>query len=45
MPKETFKTRVISNNRVTIPEESVEILKIKEGEIVEVSIKTIEKTK
>jgi len=41
MATETFKTRVIDSNRITIPEESVELLKVKKGDIVKVTIETV----
>jgi bifunctional DNA-binding transcriptional regulator/antitoxin component of YhaV-PrlF toxin-antitoxin module len=41
MATETFKTRIIDSNRITIPEESVELLKVKKGDIVKVTIETV----
>ena len=41
MATETFKTRIIDSNRITIPEESVELLKVRKGDIVKVTIETV----
>lgn len=41
MSTETFKVRVIGENRITIPEEYVAVLKIKKGDIVKVTIETV----
>ena len=41
MTTETFKTRVIESNRITIPEEYVSSLKVKKGDIVKVTIETV----
>jgi bifunctional DNA-binding transcriptional regulator/antitoxin component of YhaV-PrlF toxin-antitoxin module len=41
MGTETFKTRVIDSNRITIPEEAVELLKVRKGDIVKVTIETV----
>ena len=41
MAIESFKTRVIDSNRITIPEEYVASLKVKKGDIVKVTIETV----
>ena len=41
MHAETFKTRVIDSNRITIPEEYVASLKVKKGDIVKVTIERV----
>ena len=41
MATESFKTRVIDSNRITIPEEYVASLKVKKGDIVKVTIETV----
>ena len=41
MASETFKTRVINSNRITIPEEYATTLKLKVGDIVKVTIEKV----
>jgi len=42
---ETFKARVISRGRITIPDTLRELLKIKEGDFVEVQVEKIPDSK
>lgn len=37
-----FTAKVISNNRITIPKTTAELLKIKENDIVEAEVKKLE---
>jgi len=42
---ETFKTKVVEGNRVTIPEPDRELLGVEPGDLVQVSVRVLKKAK
>jgi len=45
MEGETFKTKVVEGNRVTIPEADRELLGVEPGDLVQVSVRVLKKAK